>query len=108
MSLHLSLILQEEAARARSTGFGGGGGVYGVPPTGRKVPDGWQKTGAEYCQNCETLRTPCTLEQSGIQVLWNIIGRMCKIAANFLLRVLKSSDLVGEKNLYLPGSKNLS
>ena len=51
MSLHLSLILQEEAARARSTGFGGGGGVYGVPPTGRKVPDGWQKTGAEIKMN---------------------------------------------------------
>ena len=48
----ISVILQEEAARARSTGFGGGGGgVYGVPPTGRKVPDGWQKTGAEISMN---------------------------------------------------------
>ena len=46
----ISVILQEEAARARSTGFGGGG-VYGVPPTGRKVPDGWQKTGAEISMN---------------------------------------------------------
>ena len=49
----ISVILQEDAARARSTGFGGGGGggVYGVPPTGRKVPDGWQKTGAEISMN---------------------------------------------------------
>ena len=43
--LHLcSALFQDSdaAERARSTGSG----VYGVPPNGRKVPDGWQKTGA--------------------------------------------------------------
>ena len=42
LSLSLSVMFQDDAERARSTASSC---VYGVPPTGRKVPDGWQKTG---------------------------------------------------------------